>query len=131
MTGDRDTLVRYRLLCASEALADAEANVSDERWRAAVNRLYYAAFYAVSALLLSHDLQSRKHTGVRGLFMRHYGTTGQFEPELVKTFNRLFDSRLKSDYTDLYEVEPDFIRNAVAPTRALIARVAALIEEKQ
>jgi len=47
-----------------------------EEWNPCVNRLYYACFYAVSALLIQQGLSSSKHTGVRSLFNRHYVKTG-------------------------------------------------------
>jgi len=130
VTENREAHVRYRLECAWECVSDAELLIREERWRSAVNRLYYSAFHAVSALLLAHEMHSRKHTGVRGLFMQHFGRPGEFEPELVKIFNQLFDSRLEADYSDMYEVDPEFIRSAIEPTRAFIARAEELIKEK-
>lgn len=45
-------LVLYRMSRANEALEDARILAREERWNACVNRLYYACFYAVSALLV-------------------------------------------------------------------------------
>ena len=130
MTDERESLIRFRLECAHEAMLDAESLIDAGRWRGAANRLYYAAFYAVVALLLTDELHSRKHSGVRALFMRHYGNSGRFEPELARIYKWLYDTRMNSDYSDMYDVEPDEIRSAVEPTRALIARAEALTEEK-
>jgi uncharacterized protein (UPF0332 family) len=44
-------LVRYRLEQAGEALASAELNLTNALDRSAINRAYYAMFYAVLALL--------------------------------------------------------------------------------
>lgn len=51
----RDDVVRYRLQRAREALEDARVLANASRWSACVNRLYYACFYAVSALLLQDE----------------------------------------------------------------------------
>lgn len=68
-------LIVYRLTRANETLEDARIPADSERWNACVNRLYYACFYAVSALLLCDDLSSSKHTGVRSLFNLNYTDT--------------------------------------------------------
>jgi uncharacterized protein len=45
-------LVLYRMTRADESLEDARILAKAERWNACVNRLYYACFYGVSALLV-------------------------------------------------------------------------------
>jgi len=64
--------VLYRMTRADESLEDARILAKAERWNACVNRLYYACFYAVSALLVMDGLSSSKHAGVRSLFNRQY-----------------------------------------------------------
>jgi uncharacterized protein (UPF0332 family) len=51
MAPHRD-LVQYRLRRARETLQDAHILANAERWNPCVNRLYYACFYVVSALLI-------------------------------------------------------------------------------
>jgi len=58
-------LVHYRLGRAQETLEDARILARAGRWNARVNRLYYACFYGVSALLVCDGLSSSKHVGVR------------------------------------------------------------------
>jgi uncharacterized protein (UPF0332 family) len=76
-------LVQYRLQRARETLEDARILATASRWNPCVNRLYYACFYAVSALLIQHGLFSSKHTGVRSLFNRHYVRTRKIPKELA------------------------------------------------
>jgi uncharacterized protein (UPF0332 family) len=66
-------------------------------WNPCVNRLYYACFYAVSALLLRHGFSSSKHTGVRSLFNRHFVKTGKISKALAQIYNDLFARRQESD----------------------------------
>lgn len=56
-------LIQYRIARAKETLEEAGVLSSSGHWNACVNRLYYACFYAVSALLTKHDLSSSKHSG--------------------------------------------------------------------
>lgn len=51
---NRIAIVTYRLERAHETLKEADYNTDGGYYNAAVNRLYYACFYAASALLLSH-----------------------------------------------------------------------------
>ncbi len=70
------------------------------RWNACVNRLYYACFYAVSAVLVKDRLASPKHTGVRSLFNKHYVKTGKVPKDLARIYNDLFERRQEGDYID-------------------------------
>lgn len=73
LSGD---LVKYRLEKARETLEDARVLANASRWNPCMNRLYYACFYAVSALLIQDGLSSSKHMGVRSFFNRYYVKTG-------------------------------------------------------
>jgi uncharacterized protein (UPF0332 family) len=52
---DRQMLITYRLERARETLEEARVLLEKGHANAGVNRLYYACFYAVSALLLTRD----------------------------------------------------------------------------
>ena len=58
----------YRLSRAKESLTETELLLAKGHVLTAVNRLYYACFYAASAILLLKGYSSPKHTGVRSLF---------------------------------------------------------------
>ena len=100
MTEWSGDLVLYRLERAREALEEAQILANAGRWNACVNRLYYACFYAVSAVLVKDGLASAKHTGVRGLFNKHYVKTGKVPKELARIYNDLFERRQEGDYID-------------------------------
>jgi uncharacterized protein (UPF0332 family) len=51
-------------------------------WNTAINRMYYACFYAVSALLTKYDIEVNSHNGLRQKFGEHYVKTGIFEKTL-------------------------------------------------
>ena len=51
MTGTKADLVAYRIARAKDTYEDAVILSERERWNSAINRLYYAAYYAVMALL--------------------------------------------------------------------------------
>jgi uncharacterized protein (UPF0332 family) len=72
--------------------------------RSVVNRLYYAMFYAVLALLQEKELGTSKHSGAIALFDREYVKTGLFPKEMSKALHRAFELRQKSDYMEEAEV---------------------------
>ena len=49
---EKDNYVKYRLEKAEETYEVAELLIENEKWNSAVNRLYYASFYAVTGLLI-------------------------------------------------------------------------------
>jgi uncharacterized protein (UPF0332 family) len=64
VTEETRTLVRYRLERAREALDEAVLLLQSGHANTYVNRLYYACFYAVSALLLPRSPTSARHSGI-------------------------------------------------------------------
>jgi uncharacterized protein (UPF0332 family) len=71
MTPETRILAQYRLERAREALAEAVVLLDSGHANTGVNRLYYACFYAVSALLLAKGLTATRHSGLRTLFHQH------------------------------------------------------------
>lgn len=100
-------LVVFRLQRAEETLAEAKIMAASECWNGCVNRLYYACFHAVNAMLLTKGLSSSKHSGVRSLFSLHFVKTSIIPKEMAALFNTLFDARQESDYEDFFNVDPD------------------------
>jgi len=64
VSGDLRAIVHYRLDQADEALQSARAELTSNRLRVAINRAYYAMFYAGLALLASRQIGTSKHSGV-------------------------------------------------------------------
>ena len=53
---ERDEYVRYRIESARNTLEAAKVLANNQFWNSAVNRLYYALFYAVNALLVFNGI---------------------------------------------------------------------------
>ena len=62
--------VRYLIHNAEEALDSAEGERKAGRSRFAMNRIYYACFYAASAELLVEGRHFVKHAGLRAALHR-------------------------------------------------------------
>lgn len=55
-----------------------------------MNRLYYACYYAVTALLISNGLNATTHAGVRTMLGLKFIKTGILELDHGKFFNEIF-----------------------------------------
>jgi len=100
MKEETRTLITYRLERARESLEEANILLERGYGNTFVNRLYYACFYAVSALLLTKGLSSAKHSGIRSLFHQNFVKSGLVKTELAQFYDMLFDNRQKGDYAD-------------------------------
>lgn len=68
---ERKTLVIFQLEKAHVAIKQAEGNRSLAFWEVVANRLYYACFHAVSALLIEYGYSFKTHDGLVNLFGKH------------------------------------------------------------
>lgn len=105
MNDQTKLLVNYRLNRAKETLESAEILLKEDKILSAVNRLYYAMFYSVVALLLTKGLSSAKHTGILALFTKELVNKGIVNKELGRFYSRMFERRQKGDYRDLVEFD--------------------------
>ena len=56
---ERDAIVAYRREKAHKTLNKIPVLIENEMWNTAVNRLYYACFFAVNALLISRQIETK------------------------------------------------------------------------
>ena len=96
----RSALMDYRLQRAHSTLEEADLLYGGGYYNAAVNRLYYACYYAAVALLLSRSIETATHNGVKTQLSMHFVRTGLLSIEHSTTFGLLFDKRHSSDYSD-------------------------------
>ena len=83
----RKALIAYRLQRAYETLKEAEVMIRESFYNAAVNRMYYACYYAAVALLLKYDIQTQTHNGVKTMLGLHFISTGKLSLKIGKTFS--------------------------------------------
>jgi len=132
MNEETSKLVYYRLDRANESIREAELLLDAGHANTCVNRLYYACFYAVSALLLTKGHSSPKHSGVRSLFHQKIVKPGLIEVAMGHLYDRLFDSRQKSDYADLVKFEIIDVRPWISEVKTFVGKIVGLItDEKQ
>jgi uncharacterized protein (UPF0332 family) len=83
----KEDYLNYRLEKAFEALEDAKLLAENERWNTAMNRLYYASFYALIALLIKNGIETQTHDGVRTQFGLRFIKTGIIDKKFGKLYS--------------------------------------------
>ena len=86
MKPELEKLARHRLARAKDAFGEGEQLLSQKFHMGAVNRFYYAAFYATRALLALQELDSSRHSGVISLFQKHFVKPGKFATAMRKLY---------------------------------------------
>jgi uncharacterized protein (UPF0332 family) len=124
---DFGSLINYRLEQAKEALRDAELLLDEGRYRAAANRLYYACFYSVVAVLLTRRLQYSKHAAVIAFFDKEFIRSGQLPKEYSRTLHRAFHERQQDDYMPFVEMDADEIKSLFIDVRILVDGISDYI----
>lgn len=127
---DREVLVRLKLEKSRMTLSDAKTIFSLGMWAAAANRLYYAAYYSVSALLLENGISVKTHEGVIQMFSLHFVKTGKLPREIGKKYNALFGLRLTGDYEDEYNLCEEEVRPMLAYADDVVEAAQSLMKIK-
>jgi len=105
MNEELRSLIAYRLKEADDSLEEARVLLREGMsGRAVMNRIYYAMFYAVLALLQNKQLGTSKHAGAIALFDREYVKDSTFDVKFSKTLHRAFELRQKGDYMEQSEI---------------------------
>lgn len=99
-------------------------------WDNIANRLYYALFHAVSALLIFDKHNVSTHKGSIVLFGQFYIKTGVFNINDGRLFSQLQTIREKSDYNCAYQTSEDEIKPLIYPTIELIKRIKLYISSR-
>lgn len=129
MTGSKTDLIRYRLSRSKDTFIDARILADKERWNTAINRLYYAAYYAVIALLLKYNLKPTTHNGAKTVFSEHFIKKEIIPKEFGKLYSQLFTWRQKGDYDDLYDFNKENVLPYFEPVQKLIEIIESKINE--
>lgn len=73
---ERATLVTLELKKAHETFEEIGILTAANKWSGAANRLYYAVFHAINALLINDGHAVNTHKGSHAMFNLHYIKAG-------------------------------------------------------
>lgn len=120
---ERNALIELRLETADRFLSEARKVADLGLWDLVANRIYYAAFHAVAALLIRDQFEVRSHNGAGLMFGKHYVRKGLFSAEDGKLYSKLQDLREKCDYNLIYQSDEREMRPLMEQTLNLVERI--------
>lgn len=124
----RQALVKLWLEKAEDALVSAELELNQGHLTFAVNRLYYACFYAVTAVLQRDGKQFRRHSAVKAEFARAYFKTGRIETKWYKFYQKLFDDRQEGDYIPTVVFDKPSVSERLSQAKEFVSIIRSVID---
>jgi len=119
----------YRLQRAKETILEVETHIENRFWNTAINRMYYACFYAVGALLVKHGIETSSHSGTRQKFGQLFVKTGKVDRNLAKHYTDLFEKRHKGDYNDFFDFDAETAKRLLPLSKKFIKKIEEMINE--
>ena len=126
---ERIGIVRYRLENAHSTLDEVASHIEKGYYNTAVNRMYYACYYTVSALLIIKHITTKSHDGVRQMFSLHYVKPGLVSVDNGRLYGQLFEKRTKGDYEDLFNNNLAICEELYPQARQFVEVMSNLVEE--
>ena len=111
-------------------MIEAKDNAQLKHWNLVANRLYYAMFYMVAALLLDKGIHFKSHAGAIRAVGLHFVSKGLLAPEEGRPISRLQSMRSSGDYDDLFDWTEEKITPLFEPTEQLLEKIHNLIATK-
>jgi len=96
-----------------------------------MNRLYYAMFYAVLALIVFERFISSKHTGVLSFFNKQFIKENVFPTEMGRWINKAFELRQTGDYREYVELTREQVEPYIEFAKSFVKKVEEFLEEKK
>ena len=120
-------LVSYRLSRAKETLAEIPHLKDMGYLNTAVNRLYYACYYAVVALLIKNHIHASTHAGVKQMLGLHFVSKGLITRESNRRCSLLFERRHSSDYDDFAYATIEEVDELLPKAESFISEIERLL----
>lgn len=128
---ERHIIVNLELEKAQKTFDATMLCVGQNMWETAANRLYYAIFHAVSALLIHDDFRVKSHRGIMALFGEHYVRTGIFTKKDGSLLSDLIIMRDNADYNCFFETNEEKLSPLIEPTRLFMEKIKRYIQDGQ
>ena len=124
-----ETIVNHRLQKSQETLDEAKKIAEIGLWYSAANRLYYACYYAVTALLIKNEYFAYKHSEVLALLGKHFVLENMLSEEHNKLYRRIFELKQNGDYGDMIVIQKEDVIPLLEPAEKFIAEIEILINK--
>lgn len=123
-------LSTYRMQNALETLDTAKLCLDNKKYKDTINRCYYAAFYAIKAVLALEGKDFKRHKDAVAYFNQNYVAAAIFKRETGKLLGRLKRKRESSDYDDFFIASRDEAMEQYEAAEMIVSDVQGYLEEK-
>lgn len=126
---DRISIVRYRMENAHRTLDEVQSHINNGFYNTAINRMYYACYYAASAILIANKITTKSHDGVKQMFSLHFIKTGIIPKEYSRFYSNLFEERTTGDYEDLFNHDLTTCEEYYPTAKDFVSVIGQLVDE--
>lgn len=126
---DRISIVRYRMENAHRTLDEVQSHINNGFYNTAMSRMYYACYYAASAILVANKINTKSHDGVKQMFSLHFIKTGLIPKKFSRFYSNLFLKRITGDYEDLFNHDCAICEEYYPTAKDFVATVGQLVDD--
>jgi len=112
---------------ALEEIKQIEKLLKEDALALCASRSYYAAFYAIKALLESIGVKTGSHKQTHVEFRKHFIKNQKLNKKYSKILTELFEVRSSADYDVYWAANKTFIARIVKQSKELVKEVLDLL----
>jgi uncharacterized protein (UPF0332 family) len=127
---DHFELMQYRISRSWESYSAAKSLIELDLYISAMNRIYYACFYMVTVLLLTKNLTSTKHSGIKSIFNKEFINEGLIDKKWGPFYAELYQERQEYDYADYAEVDKEISSYYLKEAEVFLKEIESYINQK-
>lgn len=127
---ERKIIVGLEIEKSKRTFAEIEILRQAGLWNTIANRLFYAVFHAVTALLISEGYPAGSHQGTVIQFHQYFIKKGILTKSDGAFYSQMQTLREKADYNCTYYATEEDTAPRIAETATFIDRVIGVIKEQ-
>lgn len=120
--------IKYRLQKSTQSIKEAKLLMENGLNDTAMSRLYYAAFYAINALLAINGFNPKTHSGTKSIFNKEFILTGKIDRRFSDFYSFLMAKRFEADYDDFVFIDETRMQSLLTETEELVVTINAIIK---
>lgn len=124
---ERRIMVELEIERAEKITEQFETLREQQYWDTLINRMYYAAFHAISALMIHNAISIHTHRGALHAFNKEFVRTGVFTMEEGHLFSKLEGLRERGDYNCFVDATEEDVVPLIEPLKELIAKIKTML----
>ncbi|MGA1826138.1 MAG: HEPN domain-containing protein [bacterium] len=128
MTDDeKNALIEHRIKKALNTIDEVDFLIDNNRLYLAVNRIYYAIFYLLSAVSLKYNFPTSKHQQLIGWFNKEFIASGKIDRKYGKIIHNAYKNRSLGDYDDFVEFDIENVKNSFEEMKDFVGKVRRVL----